>query len=281
MLTLFAANDWIEERQGVYYTKAAAKEHLCEGSAWNLRPYYAALHDRPIAKDFLEVLRTGKPAGWSGDKGSGDWHKAMEQEDFARRFTDAMDCRGVFLAQALAKQLDLSGRRRLLDIGAGSGVYACSLAAHNPHLTAVAFDQAPVDRIAALRIAERGLASRVTTATGDMFAGLPAGCDAHLLSNVVHDWDEPDVRRLLAASRAALPAGGLLVIHDAILTVSAAGRPEPLEVAEYSCLLMHSTQGRAYSAAELAALLRGAGFEPGPYRATAAARGFVTGVATG
>ena len=281
MVSLFAANDWIEERQGKFHTKDSAKEHLCEGSVWNLRPYYAAMHDRPIAKDFLQVLRTGKPAGWSGDKATGDWHKAMEQEDFARRFTDAMDCRGLYLAQALAERLDLRGRTRLLDIGAGSGVYACALAARNPHLTAVVFDQPPVDRIAALRIAERGCAARVSAAAGDMFAGLPAGCDAHLFSNVLHDWDEPDVRRLLAASRAALPAGGLLVVHDAILTDQGGGRPGPLEAAEYSCLLMHSTQGRCYAAAELAALLDAAGFEPGPHRATAAARGFVTGVARG
>lgn len=275
MLTLFAANGWVKREAGVLHASDTAKEHLRAGSVWDLRPYYASLHDRPIARDYLEVLKTGRPAGWSGDKAAFDWHKAMEQEDFARKFTAAMDCRGLYLAQALAKKLDLSGRSCLLDIGAGSGIYACSIAARHTHLKAVAFDQAPVDRIAAKLIAERGCADRVSVATGSMFDGLPAGCDVHLYSNVLHDWDMAEVRKLLAVSHAALPPGGLLVIHDAFINAEKNG---PLHVAEYSCLLMHSTQGKCHSTGEYAALLDEAGFTPGAYHDTAVARGFMTAV---
>jgi acetylserotonin N-methyltransferase len=273
MLTLFAANGWVRKAEERFHVTELGREHLCSDSVWDLRPYYASLHDRPVARDFLEVLRTDRPAGWSGDKNAADWHKAMEEEAFARKFTAAMDCRGRYLAQALAQKLDLSGRSRLLDIGAGSGIYACSLAARNAHLTAVAFDQAPVDRIAAKLIAERGCADRVGVTAGDMFAGLPAGCDVHLYSNVLHDWGIPEVRKLLGVSRNALPPGGLLVIHDAFINHAKDG---PLHVAEYSCLLMHSTQGKCYSTGEYAALLEEAGFIPGPHEDTAAARGFMT-----
>lgn len=275
MLTLFAANGWIKRSNDVFHAEPVAVEHLCAGSVWDLRPYYASLHDRPIARDYLEVLRSDKPAGWSGDKAAFDWHKAMEQEDFARKFTAAMDCRGLYLSQALAKKLDLTGRSCLLDIGAGSGIYGCSIAAHHPHLKAVVFDQAPVDRIAEKLIAERGCSERVSVATGNMFDGLPSGCDVHLYSNVLHDWGIAEVEKLLAVSHAALPAGGLLIIHDAFINETKTG---PLHVAEYSCLLMHSTQGKCYSIGEYAALLDTAGFEPGPYADTAAARGFMTAV---
>jgi len=278
MLTLFTANGWVHCENGVFAVTPTAREHLCSDSEWFLGPYYASLHDRPIARDFLEVLRTGKPAGWSGDKAAFDWHKAMEEEDFARRFTAAMDCRGRFLAQALAARLDLTGRQRLLDIGAGSGIYACALAARHTHLQAIAFDQAPVDRIAASLITERGCADRVGVATGDMFAGLPADCDVHLFSNVLHDWDVAEVRRLLAASHAALPPGGWVIIHDAFIQADKAG---PLHVAEYSCLLMHSTQGKCYSTTEYAALLEEAGFVPGTYEDTVVGRGFLTAVKAG
>ena len=33
----------------------------------------------------------------------------------------------------------------MLDIGGGSGIYACSLVAHHPQLCATVFDQRPVD----------------------------------------------------------------------------------------------------------------------------------------
>ena len=275
MLTLFAANGWVRAHAGRFHVTELAREHLCSDSLWDLRPYYASLHERPVARDFLQVLRTDKPAGWSGDKNAFDWHKAMEEEAFARKFTAAMDCRGRYLAQALAQKLDLSERARLLDIGAGSGIYACSLVARHPRLTAIAFDQAPVDRIAATLIAERGCAERVGVIAGDMFTGLPAGCDVHLFSNVLHDWGIPEVRQLLAVSREALPPGGMLVIHDAFINAAKDG---PLHVAEYSCLLMHSTQGKCYSTNEYAALLDEAGFDAGPYQDTVAARGFMTAV---
>lgn len=275
MLTLFAANRLVErDGAGVFHATTLAREHLTTGSPWNLAPYYASLKDRPVCLDFLKVLKTGKPANWGSQKDQLDWHKAMETEPFARQFTAAMDCRGIYLAQALAKKLDLVGRTRLLDIGGGSGIYACSLVAHHPSLRAVVFDQKPVDAIASRLIAERGFADRVTVAAGDMFTGpLPADCDVHLFSNVLHDWDVPEVRQLLAASHRALPPGALLVIHDAFINSAKDG---PLPVAQYSTLLMHATQGKCYSEAEYAELLTAAGFAPGQYFPTAADRGAMT-----
>jgi hypothetical protein len=102
---------------------------------------------------------------------------------------------------------------------------------------------------------------------------LPAGADVHLYSNVLHDWDEPVVRQLLAKSFTALDAGGLIMIHDAFLNAAKNG---PLHVAEYSVLLMHSSEGRCYSVAEMQRYLTDAGFRDVEYVATAAARGLMT-----
>ena len=134
MLTLFAAMGFVEERQGVFHLTPLAREHLVKTSPWFLGPYYESLKNRPVALDLLKVLRTGKPANWGSQKDGKDWHVAMETEEFAAQFTAAMDSRGVYLAQAVAKAIDLSQRRHLLDIAGGSGVYACSLVTHHPHL---------------------------------------------------------------------------------------------------------------------------------------------------
>ncbi|MFZ4767306.1 MAG: methyltransferase, partial [Roseimicrobium sp.] len=181
--------------------------------------------------------------------------------------------RGLHLGQALAKKLDLSSRQHLLDIGGGSGIYACSLVAHHLGLRATVFEQPPVDRIARKCIEERGFTERVSVAVGDMFKdALPTDCDVHLFSNVLHDWGIAEVQELLAISHRALPSGGLLIIHDAFINAEKTG---PLPVAEYSALLMHSTQGKCYSIGEYAELLREAGFEPDAYADTAADRGFM------
>jgi Predicted O-methyltransferase len=65
--------------------------------------------------------------------------------------------------------LEFSGCSCLLDIGVGSGIYACAIAARYPHLEVVVFDQVLVDRIAGKLIAERGCAECVSVITGDMF----------------------------------------------------------------------------------------------------------------
>src|SRR5262249_30240095 len=140
----------------VFHLTSMAREHLVKSSPWFLGPYYESLKNRPVALDLVNVLRTGKPANWSSRKDGQDWHKAMESEEFAAQFTAAMDCRGVYLAQAVAKSLDLSRRRRALDVAGGSGIYACSLVTHHPHLSAAVFEKPPVDRICARAIGDRG-----------------------------------------------------------------------------------------------------------------------------
>ncbi|WP_367872016.1 methyltransferase [Luteolibacter sp. Populi] len=276
MMTLFTANGFVRREGEVFQLSDSGREFLTAESAWSLAPYYRSLKDRPVTKDYLKVLSTGKPANWGGydEDDAADWHRSMEDETFARQFTAAMDCRGVLLGPAMAKALDLSGSSRLLDIGGGSGIYACSLVANHPHLTATVFDQASVEKIATKRIVELGFADRVAVRAGDMLKeDLPAGYDLHLFSNVLHDWDLPEVRQLLAASFNALEAGGMLVIHDAFIDADKTG---PLPVAEYSALLMHSTQGKCYSTGEYETLLTEAGFRGFSFQTTAADRGVMT-----
>jgi predicted O-methyltransferase YrrM len=273
MLTLFSAMGLLKRTGGVYELTSTGQEHLVKGSPWYLAPYYPRLEDRPIAHDLLTVLRTGRPANWGTHQANQDWHKAMEREDFAASFTAAMDCRGIYLSQAVASAVDLRRHQHLLDIAGGSGIYACALAAHYPALQATVLEKPPVDRIAAAAIAKRGVSDRVSVIAQDMLTDpLPGFADVHLFSNVLHDWDVPVVTDLLNRSFAALPPGGLVVVHDAFLDAAKTG---PLHVAEYSVLLMHASEGRCYSTAEMEGYLREAGFKDPHYTVGAAARGIM------
>jgi 3-hydroxy-5-methyl-1-naphthoate 3-O-methyltransferase len=258
MTSLFVAMKLLARDGETLRLTDTAREHLVATSPWYLGPYFPKVTDRPIAEQLIEVLRTGQPASFAGRRDQRDWHTAMETEAFAAEFTAAMDRRGQLLAQALAKRLDLRGARRVLDVAGGSGIYACSLAAHVPDLMATVLEKSPVDRIAARAIAARGFSDRVHVIVGDMLsAPLPDGYDAHLFSNVLHDWDVDLVGHLLRASAAALRPGGRIIVHDAFLDADKSG---PLSIAAYSVLIMHVTQGRCYSVAEMAEWLRQAGF---------------------
>ena len=274
MLTLFSSNGFLRCVDGVFEVTPVAREHLVSTSPWFLGPYYASLKDRPVVCDFVKILRTGKPANWGSFQHQKEWSAAMLTDEFATSFTAAMDCRGFYFGAALAKQLDPSGRTRLLDIAGGSGIYACAIAARHPHVRATVFERPPVDGIARTMIQKRGFAEKVSVVAGDMFTGpLPSDFDMHLFSNVLHDWDFDKVRVLLAASFAALKPGGMLIVHDAHLNADKTG---PLPVAKYSALLMSVTEGKCYSTAEMETLLAEAGFRDFHYEPTVADRSFIT-----
>lgn len=274
MITLFVAMGYLERRPEAVHLTPLGREHLIRQSPWFIGPYYASLKDRPVCQDFLQVLRSGKPANWGSFKSEKDWAKAMQDPAFADSFTAAMDCRGVYLSQAIAKAVDCSSRRKLLDIAGGSGIYACSMVAHHSHLRAAVFEKPPVSTVAANAIAKRGFSAQVEVAEGDMFRQeLPSGFDMHLFSNVLHDWDEPQVLELLEKSFRAITPGGMLVIHDVIINEDKTG---PLPNAAYSAMLMHATEGKCYSISEYYEMLIEAGFRNFSFQNTAADRSIIT-----
>lgn len=274
MLTLFAAMGLLRRDGDTILLTDLAREHLVSSSPWFIGPYYASLKDRPVCKDFLEVLRTDKPANWGSFKSEKDWARAMEDPAFADSFTAAMDSRGVYLSQAVAKAVDLRNRHKLLDIAGGSGIYACSAVSHYPQLHAAVFEKAPVHKVAARAIENRGSSERVAVIEGDMFTqSLPQGFDVHLFSNVLHDWDEPTVQTLIQKSFDSLNPGGMLIIHDVIIDEDKSG---PLPNAAYSALLMHATPGKCYSVGEYFSALRKAGFRDFAFKNTAADRSIIT-----
>lgn len=275
LCTLLVAQGWIErDAGGRCRVTPTAREFLVAGSSFDARPYYAAMADKPGVADFLKVLRTGRPANWPGEEGEADWHAAMRSPAFAEAFTAAMDCRGRVLAPALAAAVDLPPTARVLDVGGGSGVYAIGLAERFDGLRATVLESPPVDRIARRSVAAAGLSGRIDVLAADMFtAPWPTGHDVHLFSNVLHDWDEAECRRLLAASARALPAGGRILVHDMLLDDDKAG---PIWAAEYGVLLATVTQGRLYSAAEIGAWLDEHGFAIVDRSETALGRSVVT-----
>jgi len=219
----------------------------------------------------------GPPPFGDGPPGGGppgeavDWAAGMADMDFAADFLAMTDSRNAYLADVLAERLDLSGAEHVLDVAGGSGIYASALVRRNPGLRATVLEQPPVDEVARQSIAGRGLQDRVGVRAGDILRGeLPTDADVHLLSNVVHDWGAEEVLELLRASYRALPAGGRIAIHDALLDEGNA-----LAVAEYSVLLMVYTAGRCYAATEIEDLLARAGFVRATRVPTAANRSVV------
>jgi predicted nicotinamide N-methyase len=271
----FLETDWESESHRL---TQLGREHLVDTSPWFLGPYYAPIQDSAIATGCLQVLRHDRPSNWQAKDDGKDWHESMMDDDFAQSFTALMNCRGIAMGQSLAEHVTehLKTVKHVADIGGGSGIYACTLVAKHPHLRATVLEQTPVDRLAEAEIKKHQLGDRVVVQSGNMFTDpWPDGTDCVLLSNVLHDWDLPEVRELIQKTSDALPQGGKVIIHEAFLNDDKNG---PLPVAEYSVLLVNITQGKCYSCAEYGEILKEHGFDVLPYQGTIADRGFFVAV---
>ena len=260
----------VRQEDGRLTLTTLARDHFTDSSSYDLRPYYKSLSDRPACQSLLRVLRTDQPAAWADTVDGPRWNEGLATPAFARRLTAAMDARGAFLAPQMAQALAQVPLTRLLDIGGGSGCYARALTDVRPGLHADVLERPPIDDVARTLLAARhGESARVGVVSGSMFDSLPDGYDAHLYSHVLHDWGQADVLRLLENSAAALPDGGLILVHDTHINSAKTG---PLPVAEYSVLLMQATPGKCWSYSELQEMLTTTGFGSLEVRETAADR---------
>jgi hypothetical protein len=276
MLTLFKSMGLIELKKDKYRVTNLAKEYLTRNSGHSLVPYYSTLTERSEVSKILEVLRTGKPAGWSGKRKEEELTLAMERDDFAEMFTSGMDSRGAYLAPVLAESFDFSKYKSILDIAGGSGIYAITIKNRHPSIRAGLLEKSPVDRIVTRGLKKKGQAGLLQVFEADMFAeNFPDGFDIHLYSHVLHDWDYKEIKILLDKSFQSLNPGGIVMIHDTHLNKDKKG---PLSVAEYSVLVMYATEGKCYSLGEMEELLTSAGFEDIDFGITGGNRSIITGL---
>lgn len=162
------------------------------------------------------------------------------------------------LAPKMVPQIDLGNRRRLLDLGGGPGTWALHFCRQHPQLQAVVFDLPTTRPFAEATIQRFELPARVSFAAGDFLVDpLPRDCDIAWLSHILHGEGPEDAARIVALAAAALPPGGLLLVHEFILEDDGAG---PVFPALFSLNMLLGTEGgQSYTNRELSDMLRQAG----------------------
>lgn len=146
-------------------------------------------------------------------------------------------------------------------MGGGSGIYAYALLKTHPELSAIILDRPEVLKVAEECATEWQVRDRVVFHSANLLEDPYPRADAILFSNVLHDWDVPDCRRLIQRAARSVSKGGSVLVHDVFLNEAMDG---PLPVALYSALLFALSEGRAYSSAEYRGWLEEAGLVPQP-----------------
>lgn len=202
---------YLERRGAAYANSALSRTFLVEGQPAYLGEALRYSDDLySVWGKLEETLRTGKPALPPNAILGDDPEKT-------RHFVLGMHNRALGMGQSLASQLDLAGRKRLLDVGGGPATYSCLLAKRNPGLTSKSMDLPAVVAIAKTIIADFGMGDRVEAIVGDYHQDTyPGGNDAVLCSGMFHRETADSCREILRKSFAALESGGLVVVHDVL-----------------------------------------------------------------
>ncbi len=207
------------------------------------------LHQRDCWRDWSRLEETIR-GGRKGRPLGGDDH-----ENFIRGMEDNARER----AAHVAGRFRLRPGERLLDLGGGPGTYAVEWARRYPEASVALFDTRETLRTTRRILAEKGAAGIARLVEGDFLADPIGGpYDFIWISHILHAYSEKDCRALLRKARRALAAGGRVAVQEFLVDGNGASPPGP---AFFSVHMVAVTAGgRAYSAREVAGMLRAAGF---------------------
>ena len=250
LLNAMTALEFLEKRDGEFRNTELSAKFLCRDS-----PQYVGfmvMHHHHLVASWSrldEAIMTGRPVRSRSSFGDDQWREA---------FLMGMFNMAMALAPKLSKEIDLTGRRTLLDLGGGPGTWAVHFCLANPNLRATVFDR-PESAPFARKIIDRfNVSDRVDFKGGDFIADpLPGGYDAAWLSHILHGENPDQCQEIVHKAAGAINPGGLVMIHEFILNNDGAG---PVFPTLFSLNMLAGTNGgRAYTEQELADMLTEAG----------------------
>jgi hypothetical protein len=213
-----------------------------------------------LSEALTDDVRTfGRPVEASA--GETFWEAMNLNPAVLSTFNAQMAGRGRDQARSLLEATDVGEIGLVIDVGAGKGATLAALLPEVPGVRGVVADRAEVVPEAQQTIAQHGLADRCEAVASDFFDAVPAGGDAYVLGNILHDWPDDRCRQILGVVRAAMRPRSRLWIHEQVLDPAPPRTPQAQ--ADVHLLDLHMLVlfgGMERTRAEYAALLAASGF---------------------
>ncbi|MEV5708046.1 methyltransferase [Actinoallomurus sp. NPDC052274] len=168
----------------------------------------------------------------------------------------AMADLSIDAGEVIAEHYDLSAYSTIVDVGGSWGVLLSRVLRAAPHAKGMVFDLPGIVEGGREATAGSDVADRLSFVEGSFFADAPPAGDLYIIKQVLCDWGDEDVARILASCYRGAPPGSRLVVID---WVRPSG-PEPSDVDSMSVGLQVVTGGRVRTEEEFVGLIEGAGF---------------------
>jgi len=247
LFNALAAMSLLEKQDGLYSNTSFGKKHLVKDAPEYLG--FMIKHHHYLLKSWSQLeesIRSGEPVRARASQNTPEQREA---------FLMGMHNNALGTAPIVAKALDLSGRRHLIDVGGGPGTYSIHFCKQYPQLKATVCDLPSTRIFAEKNIAAFGMSDRIDFVETDYLSQAIGGNhDAAWLSHILHGEGPRDCRSIIAKVVGSLNRGGLIAIHDFILNET---MDTPLFPALFSLnMLLGTPEGQSYSEGQLNAMLR-------------------------
>jgi SAM-dependent methyltransferase len=173
-------------------------------------------------------------------------------------FLSGMTAGSLVAAQALAAKFPWREFKTMIDIGTAQGGAVVEIARANPHLTGGGFDLPPVGPTFASYVRKHGLSDRLQFYPGDFFTDPLPTADVLVMGRILHNWDLPTKKMLLAAAYRALPPGGALIVYDPLIDDDR--RTDAHALLSSLNMLIETAGGFEYTGADCKEWMKQAGF---------------------
>ncbi|MFA5506980.1 MAG: methyltransferase [Vulcanimicrobiota bacterium] len=248
LLALLASLGLLWENHGEFSWSEEGEQFWREWSQTRLQ-----IPDAPDWQGLDQAVRTGAPARppIEGEEDGGDFFSGVVSTLFDLHLP---------VARSFAAQLP--PLRRVLDLGAGSGVWSLAVARERPEVRVTAVDRRRVlEETTRPFLKKHGVLEQYELRAGSYHTVEleEGGYDLVYLGHVIHSEGWEASRSLLARARAALRPGGLLAVAEWIAS-------EPRSADYHACLfdlnmLMFTRHGLVFTAREMERLVLEAGFQ--------------------
>jgi acetylserotonin N-methyltransferase len=260
LLDACAALGFVDKKEQVYANTAVAEHYLRTGSPHSLCGYirYSDQALYPMWAHLADAVREGTPR-WQQTFGLNGpiFSSFFRTEEAMRDFLRGMHGFGMLTSPTVVSAFDLSGFRKLVDLGGATGHLAIAACERYPDLRAAVFELPAAIAAAREQIAFSPARGRLEVLAGDFFVDALPPADLYSLGQILHDWTDARCDALLSAIYKRLPPGGALLVVEKLLAEDGVG---PVAANLQSLNMLVVTEGRERTLSQYAALLRRAGF---------------------
>jgi hypothetical protein len=200
------------ESFGLTRVGAALRTDVSGSAAMAVRLWLSDFHWTPWAH-LIHSVRTGEPA-FDRAHGMGVFEYLREHGEASAIFNAAMTSNTARSGTALAERYDFADVAKLVDAGGGQGLLLATILKAHPAMRGVLYDLPDVVSGADRILADAGVEGRCEVIGGSFFDKVPAGGDAYILRQIIHDWNDERSLAILRNCRAAMTETGRLLLVE-------------------------------------------------------------------